>query len=528
MESGAAEAEQIRSLDGGLQQPLAGQEIYAMKSSPDHGFSGYNFKSTQDMMVMDHADLAGVPLEQPVELVPIQVVPSQGLGAVGQGVVTMEGLQVPASYRMELGGAGAYPLHGTHSQEQQYGSQAGQQYVGKTGTENSLGQIHPTPIHMGIDVHGRHTKVLVQGDLQPGAQVHNSMRRLQRSLSVPAETEVILENSLGGTLGSGGISHQVLGSALQTGASSTIPETANGERLGGAGVSPSGKEGAKTRWKPNPVQLCLLEQHFNSGYTKATPELHAAVQGAGHASENQVTVWLKNRLSRCKRPPPKVKQNEGSKPQEEGSDNEGPWEDFSKVSTTVLEELSSILSTVDKEDIILLATAIRNANKICCCGVGREGLVMRALASSLHHLGLEAYSVGDTNMPQFGTDDLVLVSAGPSYYSSVSALALEASRARAKVIAFTAHKTADLPFADRAIRVPAQTLPPSMPVTNQNMSVGGAPLVSFLPEGKWSILQMGASFEMSLWLMFECVSIMLRKVCHVTPADMRSRHTNLE
>ena len=43
-----------------------------------------------------------------------------------------------------------------------------------------------------------------------------------------------------------------------------------------------------------------------AGYTKATPELHAAVQGAGHATENQVTVWLKNRLSRCKRPPPKV------------------------------------------------------------------------------------------------------------------------------------------------------------------------------------------------------------------------------
>lgn len=177
---------------------------------------------------------------------------------------------------------------------------------------------------------------------------------------------------------------------------------------------------------------------------------------------------------------------------------------------------------------MMLAKSIRSASRICCCGVGREGLVMRALASSLHHLGFEAYCTGDTNMPQFGADDLMLVSAGPSYYSSVSALALEAMRAHASVIAFTAHKTADLAFADTVIRIPAQTLPPSMPVMNQNLNGTVADIMSFLPQGRWSILQMGASFEMSMWLLFECVCIMLRKACHVTPTEMRSRHTNLE
>lgn len=57
----------------------------------------------------------------------------------------------------------------------------------------------------------------------------------------------------------------------------------------------------KTRWKPNVAQLCLLERHFNSGYTKPTPELYAAVKGAGEAKEAQVSVWLKNRLARSKR-----------------------------------------------------------------------------------------------------------------------------------------------------------------------------------------------------------------------------------
>lgn len=507
MEPGAqSEAEGIqRSLDAGLHQS---GEMYAMKSSPDQGFTGYNFKHGQDMMV--HTDL----VDDPVQLVPIQVVPSQG-PSVGHG------LQVPGAYRMaDLEGASGYALSCSQSQ-----GFAGQPQGFLPGSENSMRQMCQTPTR--VDTHGRPTKVLVQrggSGSQHGLQVQRQGRRVSRTLS---DSEIVMESSLVGRLSSGAIGHHVFGGVVQAGGLVGTPPVAENERCGG-GSGNGGKEGAKTRWKPNPVQLCLLEQHFNSGYTKATPELHAAVQGAGHATENQVTVWLKNRLSRCKRPPPKAKQNDIPKLEEEESDSEAPWEDFAKVSSSVLEELSSILSTVDKEDIMMLAKSIRSASRICCCGVGREGLVMRALASSLHHLGFEAYCTGDTNMPQFGADDLMLVSAGPSYYSSVSALALEAMRAHASVIAFTAHKTADLAFADTVIRIPAQTLPPSMPVMNQNLNGTVADIMSFLPQGRWSILQMGASFEMSMWLLFECVCIMLRKACHVTPTEMRSRHTNLE
>lgn len=98
----------------------------------------------------------------------------------------------------------------------------------------------------------------------------------------------------------------------------------------------------------------------------------------------------------------------------------------------------------------------------------------------------------------------------------------------AKVIAFTSHKTADLPFAGHVIRIPSQTLPPSMPVANGKIAPVGADVVSFLPGGKGSILHMGASFELSLWLTFECVSIMLCKKYKVDVSEMRTRHTNLE
>lgn len=110
----------------------------------------------------------------------------------------------------------------------------------------------------------------------------------------------------------------------------------------------------------------------------------------------------------------------------------------------------------------------------------------------------------------------------------VSALSLEAMRSGARVIAFTAHKTAPLPFAERVIRIASQTLPPCMPVMNRKLGGMSADMVSSLPDGKFSVMQMGASFEMSLSLMMECACIMLQKKTKVQASEMRARHTNLE
>lgn len=270
MEQGAqSEAEGIqRSLDTGLHQS---GEMYAMKSSPDQGFTGYNFKHGQDMMV--HTDLDGVPVDHPVELVPIQVVPSQGL-SVGQGMVAMDGLQVPGSYRMsDLDGGSGYPLSCSQSQGQQYGGQP-QGFL--SAPENSMRQVCQTPTR--VDAHGRPTKVLVQrggSGTQHGMQVQRPVRRVSRTLS---DSEIVMESSLVGRLSSGAIGHHVFGGVVHAGGLvGTPPVTENGERCGGIGGG--GKEGAKTRWKPNPVQLCLLEQHFNSGECLASHELALLLLG---------------------------------------------------------------------------------------------------------------------------------------------------------------------------------------------------------------------------------------------------------
>jgi len=202
-------------------------------------------------------------------------------------------------------------------------------------------------------------------------------------------------------------------------------------------------------------------------------------------------------------------------------------EDFTTVQSTVLDELSGILQSVDGQDIKGLARAIRDANNICCYGVSREGLAMKGLALNLFHLGFKAHSVGDTTTPPLTKGDLFLVAAGPSYYSTVSALGLEAMRAGARVIAFTAHKTAPLPFAESVIRVSSQTLPPCMPVMNRKLGGVASEVVSSLPEGRFSCMQMGGSFEVALTVVLDTVCVMLRKKLHVSIRDRALCRTNL-
>lgn len=296
---------------------------------------------------------------------------------------------------------------------------------------------------------------------------------------------------------------------------------------------------SKNRWKPNARQLHILEQHFRPGFTKATPELVHAVRELGPGTVSQVQVWLKNRLARNKRISSKL----GELPSDESStldtdaDNvtgnkrerqdEFLGDDFGSIQSAVLEELTTILESVDERDMSGLARAIHDANRVCCYGVNREGLALKAFTINLHNLGFKAYFVGDTNTPPLTTGDLFIVAAGPSYYSTVNALSLEAMRSGARVIAFTAHKTAPLPNVDCVIRIASQTLPPSMPVMNRKLGCVHADTVSSLPNGQFSVMQMGASFELALSLVLESLCIMLRRKFSISMEDMTTRTPNL-
>lgn len=184
---------------------------------------------------------------------------------------------------------------------------------------------------------------------------------------------------------------------------------------------------------------------------------------------------------------------------------------LSDLANRAAAEIRDAVSAIDPVAMDAMVTELANARRIACYGVGREGLMMRALAMRLYHLGLDAHVVGDMSCPPVGPGDLLLVSAGPGAFSTVNALIGVARSAGARVACVTAQPGGDAPkAADLVLHIPAQTM------ANDQ----GAAATSVLP--------MGSLYEGAQYLAFELLVLALRDRQAVDAHAMRDRHTNLE
>jgi len=78
---------------------------------------------------------------------------------------------------------------------------------------------------------------------------------------------------------------------------------------------------------------------------------------------------------------------------------------------------------IDRESVNRLVEEILKANAIFLMGAGRSGLVARAFAMRLMHLGLKVYVVGETTTPAVKSDDLVIAISGSGETRSIVSLA---------------------------------------------------------------------------------------------------------
>lgn len=174
------------------------------------------------------------------------------------------------------------------------------------------------------------------------------------------------------------------------------------------------------------------------------------------------------------------------------------------------EELRAGCATVSEAELTALVAEIAAARRIVAYGCGREGLMMRALAMRLYHLGCDVHMQGDMSCPPVGEGDLFLVSSGPGRLSTVGALIGQARAAGAKIACITAEpEGADPKSADLTLVIPVQTM-----ARDQS-----APT---------SVLPMGSVFEGAMFLIFELLILALRPHLHESLESMRARHTNLE
>lgn len=187
---------------------------------------------------------------------------------------------------------------------------------------------------------------------------------------------------------------------------------------------------------------------------------------------------------------------------------DGP--DVVGMARQALDEVGAVFTALAPDSVDRLCDELLRARRIACYGVGREGLMMRALCMRLMHLGLDAHVVGDMTTPPIGPGDLLFVSAGPGAFATVLALLGVAREAGARTMVITAQPDGGAArWADTVVDLPAQTMARDL-------------------TSPASILPMGSLYEAAQFVLFDLVSLLLRDKTGQTREAMRGRHTNLE
>ncbi|MFS2225059.1 SIS domain-containing protein [Pantoea sp. B65] len=175
-----------------------------------------------------------------------------------------------------------------------------------------------------------------------------------------------------------------------------------------------------------------------------------------------------------------------------------------------LRELAVVLENIDGNSVLQGLELIRQARRISLYGVGREGLQIKGFAMRLYHLGFNVSVVGDMTTPPLGQGDLLIVSAGPGWFSTVDALLITASQAGAATLCLTAQPAgACAQKADRVITLQAQTMADKQGADR-------------------SVLPLGSLYEGALYLLFESMIALLQQKLAISSAVMFANHTNLE
>jgi 6-phospho-3-hexuloisomerase len=177
---------------------------------------------------------------------------------------------------------------------------------------------------------------------------------------------------------------------------------------------------------------------------------------------------------------------------------------------SILEEIQIVLSKVNDSEVDDLISEILDAKRIVVCGAGRVGMAIRGFGMRLGHLGLNAYTLGDSTVPGISENDLLIVASGSGETQTIFDLVAIASKNKCRIAAITGNP-------DSRIGKLANTV---VKIT--------APSKTKAVEGFVSVQPMTTLNEQCLGLFFDAVSLKLMDKMGENHDTMWARHSNLE
>jgi len=189
----------------------------------------------------------------------------------------------------------------------------------------------------------------------------------------------------------------------------------------------------------------------------------------------------------------------------------------------IVEFIDKVVEYLKPEQVDALVDALidvyKREAKVLVMGAGRSGLVGKAFAMRLMHLGFNVYVLGETITPSIGRDDLVVAISGSGRTRLIVTAAEAAKKVNAKIAAITSYPDSPLgKLADIIVEIPGRTKT--------------APDIDYFARQILGIHEplapLGTLFEDTALVFLDGVVVELMHRLGKREADLKARHANIE
>jgi len=193
-------------------------------------------------------------------------------------------------------------------------------------------------------------------------------------------------------------------------------------------------------------------------------------------------------------------------------------QEMMRLMASKIREIANSISDDEAEKFIL---ELLSAKRIYVIGAGRSGLVAKAFAMRLMHLGLHAYVVGETITPALNKGDVMVIFSGSGRTKTVADLAETAREIGGRICLITSNADSRIgKIADCTVIIEHQRDAVADDAAEFEIRQMMGDHKSFAP--------LGTLFETASMVFADAVISRMMEITKVDESALKNRHTNIE
>ncbi|RMF91455.1 MAG: 6-phospho-3-hexuloisomerase [Methanobacteriota archaeon] len=186
---------------------------------------------------------------------------------------------------------------------------------------------------------------------------------------------------------------------------------------------------------------------------------------------------------------------------------------------SITDHVRFVAENLDEQQVNKLINNIEHAKKVYIYGAGRSGLVAKAFAMRLMHLGIAVHVVGEITTPAIEPEDIFITISGSGETTSVVNSAKIAKSVGARVVAITSYPESTLgSLSDDILLVPGRVIDPGSK-DFQIRQIKGE---------HYTLAPLGTLFEISVLILLDGLIAELMARLKKSESDLKKRHATIE